>query len=83
MGSKFHHYCFANEVHVITDHKLLKYMVSKAVAMMLQWLQHTMLHIQQCSMHILYKSGPELYITDWLSCHNHIQNQDQEILGTM
>ena len=32
-------------------------------------------------MHILYKPGPELYIVDWLSHHNHVKNQDQKILG--
>ena len=30
---------------------------------------------------ILYKSDPELYIADRLSCHNHTENRDQEIKG--
>ena len=29
----------------------------------------------------LYKLGPELYIADWLSVLNHVENQDQEISG--
>ena len=32
-------------------------------------------------MHILKKPGPDLYIADWLSHHNHIVNRDQEISG--
>ena len=70
--------CFLKEVHVITDHKQLVAMISKDVAMSLH-LWCIMLYINQYSVHILYKPGPELYIADWLSCHNHVEDQDQEI----
>ena len=30
---------------------------------------------------ILYKSGPDLYIVDWLTHHNHTKNKDHEITG--
>ena len=40
-----------------------------------------MLHKHQNGIHILSKPGPELYIADWLSCHKHGENKDQEISG--
>ena len=49
----FHYYCFAKEVYIITDHKLLVAMISKDVAMLLQWLQSIMLFIHQYTIHIL------------------------------
>ena len=36
---KFHHYCFAREVHVITNHKLLVAIFQKDVAMLSQCTQ--------------------------------------------
>ena len=30
---------------------------------------------------ILYKSGPDLYIVDWPSHHNHMKYRNQEIAG--
>ena len=56
-------------------------MISKDMAIFSQQLQCIMLCIHQYSVHILYKPGPELDIVDWLSCHNHIENWDQEIPG--
>ena len=44
---KFQHYCFAKEMYVITDHKLLSTMVSNDAAMLSHWLQHIMLHRHQ------------------------------------
>ena len=32
-------------------------------------------------MHILYTPGPDLYIADLLSCHNHTESKNQEIAG--
>ena len=29
----------------------------------------------------LYQPGPELYIVDWWSWNNHVENKDQEITG--
>ena len=78
---KFHHCCFAKEVHVITDDKPLLAMISKDVMMLSQWLECIMLCIHQYSVGILYKSSPKAYIVDWISCHNHVESQDQEIPG--
>ena len=41
----FHHYCFAHEVHVITDHKQLVAIMD--VEMLSQHLQHIILYIHQ------------------------------------
>ena len=76
---KIYHCCFAKDIYVITDHKLLLGMLSKDVVML--QLQCIMLHIHQYSIHILYKPGPELYLADWLLCHNHLEKWDQEISG--
>ena len=78
---KFHHYCFAREVHIITDYKPLVAMISKDVVTLAQCLQCTMLNIHQYSVHILYKPGSKLFTVDFLSCHNHAEIQDQEIPG--
>ena len=40
---KFHHYCFAREVHIITDHKPLVAIFKKDVATLLQCIQHILL----------------------------------------
>ena len=64
---KFHHYCFAREVHVITDHKPLAAIFKKDVAILLQPMQHILLKIYQYRVQILYKPGPEIFISDWLS----------------
>ena len=54
-------------------------MITNDFATLSQQSQCIMLHIHHYSIHILYKPGPELYIPDWLSCHNHIANKEQEI----
>ena len=36
---KFHHYCFAREVNIITNHKPLVSIFKKDVAMLSQWIQ--------------------------------------------
>ena len=76
---KFQYYCFVKEVNVITNHKPLVAMVSKDIATLSQCLQPTILHIHQYSVNVLCMSGPDLYIADWLSHHNHTENKDQEI----
>ena len=32
-------------------------------------------------MRIIYKPGPDLFMADWLSRHNHSENKDKEITG--
>ena len=68
---KFYHYCFAMEVLIITDHKLLVAIFKKDVATLSQCIQCILLKINQYRVHIIYKPGPEIFIADWLSQHNH------------
>ena len=39
------------------------------------------LYNTQNRVHIIYKLGPDLYITDWLSHKNHKENSDRESEG--
>ena len=73
------HLC--KEVYIITDHQPLVRMVSKDITTLSQQLQCIMLCMHKYSICIQYKPGPDLYIADWLSCHNHTENRDQEIAG--
>ena len=76
---KFHHYCFAREVCIITNHKPLVATFKKDVTTPLQCLQHILLNIHQYRVQIIYKSGPEIFIADWLSQHNHEEGKDKLI----
>ena len=78
---KFHHYCFARKMCIITDHKPLGAILSMDVATLSQWLQCIMLHIYRYSICIIYIPGLHLYITDRLSKNNHMEDKDQEITG--
>ena len=64
---KLHHYCFAKEINITTNHKPLVAIVSKENATLSQWLQCIMLHIHQNCVKIFYKCGPALYMANWLS----------------
>ena len=75
---KFHHYCFGREVLIITDHKLVS-IFKKDVAMLLQCIQCTLLKIHQYRVQVMYKPGPDIFIADWLSRHNHIEGKDKLI----
>ena len=39
--------------------------------MLSQCIQQILLKNHQYRAQILYKPGPEIFIADWLSCHNH------------
>ena len=67
-------------VWVITDHKPIVTIISKSVATFSQWLQGIMIHIHQYRVCIIYTFDPDLYIVDHLSCNNHTENRDQEII---
>ena len=64
---KFHHYCFAREVSIITDHKPQIVIFKKVVAMLSQRMQQILLRIYQYRVRKIYKPGPDQFITDWLS----------------
>ena len=80
MGWKrFHHYCFGMEVLIIMDHKLLVSMYKKFAATLLQCIQCILLKIHQYKVQIMYNPGPDIFITDWLSRHNHVEGKDKLI----
>ena len=76
---KFHNYCFGREVLVITDHRLLVSIFKKDVATLSQQIQHILLKIHQYRVQIIYKPGPDIFIADWLSRHNHAERKNQPI----
>ena len=76
---KFHHYCFACEVHVLKDHKPLVALMGNDVASLSQCLQCIILHIHWYRVCILYKQGLKLCTVDWLTQDNHEENKDREI----
>ena len=78
---KFHHYCFTREVSIITDHKLLVSIFKKDIATLLQRLQWILLRVHQYRVNIIYKPGPDLFITNCLSRQNHKEDKDEEIEG--
>ena len=78
---KFHHYCFACEVHVITDHEPLVAIMGRDVATLSHCSQFIVLPIHQYSICILYKPGPELLIACRLPHHSHEENKDRGIQG--
>ena len=78
---KFHHYCFAMEVSIITDHKPLATIFKNDVATLSQLIQHILPRIHQYQVIIIYKQGQELFIADWLSRHNHMEKRDEDIHG--
>ena len=64
---KFHHYCFAKEVYVITDYRPLITIFSKDVATLSQKLKCIILHIHQYSVCIIHISLAQTY-TSLTSC---------------
>ena len=76
---KFHHHCFAMEVHVITDHKPLVAIFKKDMPMLSQCIHHILLKNHQYRLHILCKPGSEIFIANWLSQHNHKEDKDEPI----
>ena len=76
---KFHHYCFGREVLIITNHKPLVSMFKKDITTLLQHIQCILLKIHQYRVQIIYKPGPQIFIADQLSWHNHIDGKDKPI----
>ena len=76
---KFHHYCFAREVLIITDHKPLVAIFQKYVATLSQCIQCILLKIHQYRVQIIYMPQPKIFIADCLSQHNHEEGKDKLI----
>ena len=56
-------------------------MFRKDVATLSQCIQHILLKFHQYRVQIIYKPGPEIFIADWLSRHNHREGKDKPIKG--
>ena len=56
-------------------------MFKKDVAILSQCIQCILLKIHQYRVQIIYKPGPEIFIADWLSRHNHTEGKDKPIKG--
>ena len=78
---KFRHGCFGREVLVITDHKPLVSIFKKNVVTLSQQIQCILLKIQQYRVQIICKPGPNIFIADRLSKHNHTEVKDQPKKG--
>ena len=76
---KFHHYYFARELLIITDHKPLVAIFKKDVETLLQHIQCILLKTHQYRVRIIHKPGSEIFIEDWLSQHNHEEGKDKPI----
>ena len=75
---KIHHYCFARDVGIITDHKPLVAIFKKDVATLSQRIQCILLRIHQYRVRILYRPGPDTFIADWLYPHNHKEKRTMQ-----
>ena len=62
-------------------HILLVSIFKKDVATLSQWIQHILRKIHQYRVQIIYKPGPDIFIADWLSRHNHADGKNQLIKG--
>ena len=72
---KFHHYCFGQEVLIITDHKLLVAMFKKDMATLLQHILCIILKIHYYRVQILYKLAQKFL----LQTGYHIEGKDKPI----
>ena len=77
---KFHHYCFARKVSIITDNKPLVAILKRHGNTVTETTQNSA-KIHQYIVIIIYKPGPDLFIADWLSRQNHKESKDAEISG--
>ena len=59
------------------DHKPLVSIFQKDVAMLSQCIQYILLKIHQYMVQVMYKPGPDIFIADWLSRHNHIEGKNK------
>lgn len=84
--SKFHQYVFGQIITVETDHKPLITLFKKSLADIPVRLQRLMMKLQMYELHVVYKSGKEMYVSDTLSraalkekCHEFDANLDEEL----
>ena len=78
---KFHHYCFAREVHIITDHKPLVAIFKKDVPMLSQSIQHILLQIINIGSTFFTNLGQKYLLQT--SCHGKtMMKEKMNLSGT-
>jgi hypothetical protein len=65
--TRFHHYTYGKEVHVITDHKPLESIVMKPLAKAPKRLQNLLLRTQYYNYTLQYRAGKSIPVADTLS----------------
>ncbi|XP_026687288.1 uncharacterized protein K02A2.6-like [Diaphorina citri] len=83
---KFHQYIYGQSILVETDHKPLVTLFKKALSDIPNRLQRIMLKLQLYDLHVVYKAGKEMYVSDTLSraaltdtCQEFDDMLDQEL----
>ncbi|KAI5708248.1 hypothetical protein M8J77_018934 [Diaphorina citri] len=83
---KFHQYIYGLSILVETDHKPLVTLFKKALSDIPNRLQRIMLKLQLYDLHVVYKAGKEMYVSDTLSraaltdtCQEFDDMLDQEL----
>ena len=68
-------------ISVITNHKPLVAIFRKVFVSLSHRLQRMLLRMHQYNIMIFHKLRQQLFITDWLSRHNHETNRGEQIPG--
>ena len=73
---KCHHYCFVREVQITPDHKPLVLFKTKKKRFS-NTHRSCSISIEDTTVqiNITYQPGPDLYIADWISRENHVENR--------
>ena len=64
---RFDHFCLGKPVTVLSDHKPLENIFKKSILVAPKRLQRMRLRLQKYDLTVVYKQGPEMYISDALS----------------
>ncbi|RXN31866.1 Retrovirus-related Pol poly from transposon [Labeo rohita] len=84
---RFHHYLYGREsITAETDHKPLVTICKKSLLSAPKRLQSMMLQLQNYNLNVVYKPGPEMYISDTLSraaLHKQAPNEPALLLQTV
>ena len=65
--TRFHHYTYGRDVHVITDHKPLESIVKKPLSRAPKRLQNLLLKVQYYTYDLQYRDGKSIPVADALS----------------
>ena len=79
--TKNYNYCFAREVGIIKGHTFLISIFKEDITMLLQTLHYVLLKVQWNRFNLINKSGPDVYIADWLLRQDHGEDKGEETVG--